>query len=189
VASALFPRLNWRVFVVLGLCFAAVPSVKAQITLAADENKQLATLRTNLSDWQKTLASMDFTTTGLDARWVDRLNQERDMCLQTIKSASVVSVTLIKDPTLTRDFVLTDSLTRLQAELGSLLDFVNLSYWSFPPGSGNQAVAMKFQQQISPMLSGTENTWESLQYELVNRLNAIDKGGSAQAKGPVATQR
>jgi hypothetical protein len=181
-----FPRFNWRFLAVVFVCLSALTSARGQETLSADETKQLTTLQANLSDWQKTLASMDFSSTGLDHNWVDRLNQERDMCLETIESASKGTAFLVKEPTLTREFLVTESMTRLEANLGSLLDLVALSYWPFPPGSGNQVLSMDFQREVSPMLSGAESAWENLQYELVNRLNAIDKSGAPQVKPSAA---
>ena len=164
----------------------AATSAMAQATSPAADAKQLAAFQANLTTWEQTLTDMDFGTWGLDSHWVDGLNQERGICPETMKTENEIISSLQKEPTLTREFLLTSNASRLQVSLGSLLDFITLSYWYFPQGTGNEVLSLNLQHQVIEMASGTEEAWEGFQSRLVEQLSAIDKNGVPQMKRSAA---
>jgi len=153
--------------------------------------EQTKALQENLRAWHKTLDQMNFATLKLDTHWVERLNQERAMCVEGIETAKVVTSAQLeeKEPSLMREVILFGVLGRLQVNLISLLDFLNLSYCvrqtnsastGTPPGS------LELQGRVSGMISALQVAYERIQVDVVDRLVLFDKSSASQVEAPIS---
>jgi hypothetical protein len=85
---------------------------------------------------------------------------------------------------LIREVLLLKALGRPAVQFGSLLDFLSLSYVLSQPAMTLQprtiSLSRKWQRQVSAVMSEVQEVYENVQFELFNRLTAVDKSLAVQ---------
>lgn len=166
--------------VMLVSLFMPMAGTTGQENASSDLTEKLQALQGQFDQWQQNLAGMHFEELTPDKHWLFFFNQERAICLETMKAANeqitAAEVEKGEGPRLAQEFLLFDDLDRLSDHLNDLLHFVIFSFEVAPPASTAGPASVKWQRELvslGSMVKAVQPLRGILRSDVYNRLDSI----------------